>query len=450
MTHTNKMTDTNGHSDHYKPRAFPHGFLWGTATSSYQVEGGNVRADWHAFEQQGGKIADGTTCGRGVDHWRLWKRDFEMLQKGLHNNAYRLSVEWSRLETAPGVWDEEAFSHYRDMLCDLKARGVTVMLTLHHFTNPAWLAQRRGWETGYAMRRFCIFTEKVVETLGAYVDLWITINEPMVYVLEGYVIAEWPPQKKSKMLAVRVLWNMARAPRGAYRVIHRSSTRHGRKAMVGMASNVSSFHSYYKHRLLDQISVALIDRFTNHLFYMLTGMKTHDFLGLNYYFHLRLKSVWHYVRSFMFGTANEQFPVDFESSDIGWELFPHGIFDVCVDLKVYKKPIYITENGLATENDDKRLRSLIGYLVQLHHAIQAGADVRGYFHWSLLDNFEWAKGYAPKFGLVGVDRRTMERTPRASAEIYGLIAKDNAIDHDFLRFLGHGTRHILADWKRGR
>lgn len=440
----------NGHSDHYKPRAFPTGFLWGTATSSYQVEGGNTRADWFAWEQTGGKIADKTTSGRGVDHWNLWKQDFDLLQKSLHNNAHRLSVEWSRLEIEPDVWDEEAFAHYRAMLQDLKTRGVTVMLTLHHFTNPQWLAARGGWETGYAVRRFAMFVEKITEALGEYVDLWVTINEPMVYVLEGYLVAEWPPQKKSRLSAVRVLWNMARAHRRAYRAIHAWGKRRGRKPMVGIANNVSSFHSYYKHRFLDQISVALIDRFTNHLFYTLTRMKTHDFLGLNYYFHLRLKSVRHLLRGFIFGTAPEDQSVEFEKSDIGWELFPHGIFDVCVDLRDYKKPIYITENGLATDNDDKRLRSLIGYLVQLQHAIEAGADVRGYFHWSLLDNFEWAKGYAPKFGLVDVDRRTMKRTPRASAEIYGLIAKDNAIEHDFLRFLGHGTRHILADWKRGR
>ena len=153
-------------------------------------------------------------------------------------------------------------------------------------------------------------------------------------------------------------------------------------------------------------------------------------------------------RSIMSSSSEDPEAVDFESSDLGWELFPHGIFDVCVDLKQYKKPIYITENGLATDNDDKRLRSIIGYLVQLQHAIQAGADVRGYFHWSLLDNFEWAKGYAPKFGLIDVNRRTMERTPRESAYIYALIAQDNAIRHDFLRFLGHGTRRILEDWKK--
>jgi beta-glucosidase len=442
------MKQHNNH--HYQPREFPEGFLWGTATSSYQVEGGNVNADWYAWEKEGGNIADGTTSGRGVDHWRQYKTDFDIAEKKLNNNSHRLSVEWSRLEPKMDEWDEEAFAHYRDVLKDLKKRDMTVMLTLHHFTNPQWLAEKRGWETDFAVGRFAKFAEKVCEELGEYVDLWITINEPLVYAMEGYLFVEWPPQKKSKWLFAKVIWQMTRAHRRAYKIIHAWAKRRGHATQVGIANNVSSFHVYQKHSILDQLAVVFIDRLTNHIFYTLSGKRTHDFIGLNYYFHFRLKSVRDFLRKSLFSSSTDAAKhIDFESSDIGWELFPHGIFDVCIDLGMYyKKPIYITENGLATDNDDKRLRALVGYLLQLFHAIQAGADVRGYFHWSLLDNFEWAKGYAPKFGMVDINRNTMERTVRPSAEVYGLIAKGNAIQHDFLRFLGHGTRDILSDWKK--
>lgn len=431
---------------HYDPRKFPQGFLWGTATSSYQVEGGNKHADWWHWEQEGEHIADGTTSGSAVDHWNRYKEDLALAGSYMHNNAYRLSVEWSRLEPEEGVWDEEAFAHYREILAEAKKRKMTIMLTIHHFTNPQWLAEKRGWETAKIIRYFKRLTKKLCEELGEYVDIWCTINEPMVYVLQGYIFLEWPPQKPSKWLAAKVLWYQTRCHRAAYRTIHAWAKARNRETQVGIANNVSSMTIYRKHSFVDHIAAALVDRFSNHLFYTLSGKRTHDYLGLNYYFHFRMKSVWHFFKKA--APVEKMQKTGFESSDIGWELFPHGIFDVCVDLAEYKKPIYITENGLATSNDDKRIRVIVGFLLQIFYAIQEGADVRGYFHWSLLDNFEWAKGYEPTFGLVEVDRATMKRSPRPSAQIYGMIAKKNAIEHAFLRFLGHGTTDILNDWKR--
>lgn len=430
---------------HYEPRRFPQGFLWGTATSSYQVEGDNVHADWWHWEQKGGHIADGTTSGKGVDHWNRYKEDFAIASAHMHNNAYRMGVEWSRLEPVKGEWNEEAFQHYREMLAEAKRRKMQVMLTVHHFTNPQWLVEEGGWERRRVVKYYARFVKKLTEELGEYVDLWCTINEPMVYILQGYIFLEWPPAQKSYFKAVRVFWHQTRCHRRAYKIIHGWAKARGRTARVGIANNVSSLNIYRKHSFIDHIAAALIDRATNHLFYYFSGIKTHDYLGLNYYFHFRIKSVWDFFRRQ--GPVEKSQSASFESSDIGWELFPHGIFDICVDLASYKKPIYITENGLATSNDDKRIRVIVGFLLQIFYAIQEGADVRGYFHWSLLDNFEWAKGYAPTFGLVEVDRASMKRTPRTSAMIYGMIAKKNAIEHDFLRFLGHGTTDILNEWK---
>jgi len=447
MQKKNKKQEDSDYKGHYEPRKFPKGFLWGTATSSYQVEGGNYNSDWSHWENKGGKIEDGTTCGEAVDNWNRYKEDFKILDEQLHNNAYRMSVEWSRLEPEEGSFNEEAFIHYKEMLKELKKRGITIMLTLHHFTNPEWLAKQNSWEKRAVIKKFLRFTEEVYKELGDYVDLWVTINEPMVYAMQGYVSLEWPPQKASKYKAAKVVWIMARAHKKAYKLIHKLAKEKGKTAKVGIANNVSSFHVYQKHSFSAQIFVAIADRASNHLFYTLSGRKTHDFLGLNYYFHMRIKTVRQFLGA-AFSKEETDSQEKFESSDIGWELFPHGIFDVCVDLASYKKPIYITENGLATSNDDKRIRVIVGYLMQLHHAIEAGADIRGYFHWSLLDNFEWAKGFKPTFGLIGVDRETQERTVRPSAEVYSYIAKDNAIKHDFLQFLGHGTKGILEAWKK--
>lgn len=432
---------------HYESRMFPDGFLWGTATSSYQVEGGNINADWWHWEHLDGKISDNTRSGDCVDHYNRYKEDFDIAKNHLHNNSHRLSVEWSRLEPEEGVWDDKEFDHYRKVLMDLKKRDMSVMLTIHHFTNPKWLADNGGWEKRSVVKKFLRFVKKVVEELGEYVDFWCTINEPVVYVLQGYIFVEWPPQKKSKIKAGLVLLNMARAHKGAYKIIHKWGRHRSSKIMVGIANNVSSFATYRKHSFLDSILTSVIDRATNHLFYTLSGKKTHDYLGLNYYFHFRMRSASAFIRTAFGKPVDEIAEATFESSDIGWELFPHGIFDVCMDFAGYNKPIYITENGLATTNDDKRIRVIVGYLLQLHYAIESGADIRGYFHWSLLDNFEWAKGFTPTFGLVSVDRDTMKRKPLPSAEVYGLIAKDNRIEHDFLQFLGHGTTGILNKWK---
>lgn len=440
------IMDARTTDQHYEPREFPPGFLWGTATSAYQVEGGNRSSDWWHWEQEVGRVADGTRSGAAVDHWHRYAEDFAMAKDPLHNNAYRMGVEWSRLEPTEGVWDEEVFAHYRAMLQEAKRQGLEIMLTVHHFTNPQWLAEKDGWETHKVVHYFCRFVRKLCEELGEYVDFWCTINEPMVYIVQGYIFLEWPPQRRSYWRAAKVLWYQTRCHRAAYRIIHRWATQHGTTARVGIANNVSSMTIYRKHSFVDAFAGALIDRITNHAFYTLSGIGTHDYLGLNYYFHFRIKSVWDFLKRQ--GPVEESQSSKFESSDIGWELFPHGIFDVCVDFATYKKPIYITENGLATRNDDKRVRVIVGFLLQLYYAIQEGADVRGYFHWSLLDNFEWAKGYEPTFGLVAVERATMQRTPRMSAMIYGMIARKNRIEHDFLRFLGHGTIEILNAWKQ--
>jgi beta-glucosidase len=409
---------------------FPKGFLWGAATSGHQVEGNNFYNDWWEWEQH---QPPSKRSGRAADQYHRYAEDFDLAKQFSHN-AHRLSIEWSRIEPVEGHFNLEEIEHYKKVLKALKDRGFTVMLTLHHFTNPLWFTKKGGWESLLAPFYFERFVKRITPELKDYVDLWVTINEPGVYVYQGYINGIWPPHKKSPLSAVRVTWNMARAHKRAYRAIHKISP----KAQVGIAHNVLTYDAYHHHSFWEIAFQFGLDVSTNHLFYKLTTKNTHDFLGLNYYFN-------EYI-SFN-GDSRVPSVVDIATtnkavSDLGWEIFPQGIFDILVDFSDYHKPIYITENGLASTNDDRRCRFLIGYLQEIYHAISAGVDVRGYFHWSLIDNFEWSDGFDPRFGLIEVDYTNLKRIPRPSAFIYKDIIEQNGIPHSLLRFLGHTVEAV--------
>lgn len=411
---------------------FPPGFLWGTSISSHQVEGGNDKNDWWQWEKEPKHIADGSVSGRATDHWNRWQGDFEAA-KNMRMNAERLSIEWSRIEPEEGKWDETAIAHYRDQLQYLKSRYFSVMLTLYHFTLPTWVTAQGGWENPKTLRAWRRFVAKIAGEYASLVDFWVTINEPMIYLTQSYVYGVWPPGKKSIWRALRVLGRLCAAHRIAYRTIHSiADQKIGNKTSVGIAQNVISFDPYRKHSWGDVTFVKFADWLWNHSFFSFTR-GTHDFIGINYYFHYRVAFVPRDFGHFFFQVRNE----NREVSDVGWEVFPPGIFSVVQDMAMYGRPIYITENGIASTNDDKRVRFLVAHLKELYHAIQSGVDVRGYFHWSLLDNFEWEKGYGPRFGLIEVNFETMERRPRRSAQVFAEISKENGISHDLLRFLGH-------------
>ncbi len=410
---------------------FPPGFLWGTATSAHQVEGGNDKNDWWLWEQDQKHIAEGARSGAASGHYERFESDFA-LARTHHQNAHRLSLEWSRLEPQEGEWDVHELEHYRQVLRAVKGQFFTVMVTLHHFTLPQWVVRQGGWENRQTVRRFVRLVEWVARELGDLVDLWVTVNEPMIYLAQGYLYGVWPPGQKSLFAAGRVFFNLRAAHREAYRALHRLLDGRDHKVQVGIAQNVISFEPYRRHQWGDLLFVRFADWLWNHSFYS-GARRFHDFIGINYYFHYRVAFLPRDYSHFFFQVRNE----NREVSDVGWEVYPPGIFRVIQDMAVYEKPVYLTENGIAVTNDDKRIRFLIAHLKEVYHAIQAGVQVRGYFHWSLLDNFEWEKGFAPRFGLVEVDYATLERRPRRSLEIYGEIARENGLKHDLLRFLGH-------------
>ncbi len=409
---------------------FPKGFLWGAATSSFQVEGNNTNSDWWAWEQENQPVSK--RSGKAADQYNLYEQDFDMASD-LGHKAHRLSIEWSRIEPREGEFNQAEIDHYAKVLKALKARNLKVMLTLWHFSNPQWVTQKGGWENGETKGYFERFVQRVVPEFKDYVDLWITLNEPTVLVYMAYLAGLWPPNKKSIWAAQKVYLNLVGAHNHTYQIIHQLVP----NAQVGTSHNVSSFEAFHRHSLREEIAEWGADLISNHLFYILTGTKNHDFLGLNYYFN----------RYISFNGESAKIPslVDInqtkkEVSDLGWEIYPEGMFDIIMDLSDYHLPIYITENGIASTNDDRRVRFLLTYLKAIFHAIHTGVDVRGYFHWSLIDNYEWLVGFDARFGLVEVDFKTQKRTPRPSALVYRDIIEHNGIPHHLLKLLGHSVR----------
>lgn len=417
---------------HHETKKFPEEFLWGAATSAHQVEGNNRHNDWWDFEQRGLlKHKSRKAC----DHYNRFEEDFALAEQ-MHHNAHRLSIEWSRIEPEQGKWDHREIEHYRHVFDALKKRNMKIMVTLHHFTLPLWFARKGGFEKARNVKYFVRFVEMMAEQYADVVDFWITINEPGVYTLLGYEWGNWPPLVKSKKRSFKVYVNLVRAHRKTYKAIHKKTRSRGAETQVGIAQNVLSFATYRKHSLVDQLAVWLSVKFTNHGFYLISGKKTHDFLGINYYFRVRLRR----KRGTLKIVHDDISRQGREVSDMGWEIYPHGLFDVLMDFRDFNKPIYITENGVATENDDKRQRFLVSHLHEVFHAINAGANIKGYFHWSLLDNFEWHDGFGPRFGLVAVNYKTFERTIKTSGKIYSQIIEENGLSHKMFRLLGHEAK----------
>lgn len=397
---------------------FPHGFLWGAATSSHQVEGDNRNNDWWAWEQ--GLGTPDRCSGAACDQWRRFADDAKLAAE-LGHNAHRLSLEWSRIEPREGVFDDDAIAHYREVLVAFRAQGMRTMLTLHHFTLPRWVAAHGGWLDRRTPARFERFVAHIAPKLAGLVDLWCTINEPGVQAFMGYTVGIWPPHRKSALETARVTWHLAQAHRRAYRAIKRAVP----AAQIGIAHNVTLFLPQ-TGRIAERIAASLLGWTANRLFFRLTGWGAHDWIGLNHYFTRRLDGSGRIVPAIA-----DPIALGHEVSGLKWELRPESLAEIASTFVGKRKPIYITEHGLATDDDAQRERFLVASLKALQTLVETNAEarawIRGYFHWSLLDNFEWADGFVPRFGLVVVDYATQTRTPRPSALRYREIIKKDGI-----------------------
>ena len=411
-----------------KTKTFPKRFLWGAATSAHQIEG-RTHNQWSVWELENAKTKAAQAeyrygdfsswdrikaeakapanyvSGTVGNHYKHFEKDFDLLEK-MNMNAYRFSIEWSRLEPTQGAWSAEAATHYREYIAELKKRGIEPVITLLHFTQPVWFTDLGGFEKRANIQYFVRFAERVMRELGKGIKYVITINEPEVFSFETYITQEWPPAKASKWKAWRTLRNQLTAHKRAYRVIKAVNPRY----KIGIAKNSVYFYPG-DTAWLSHVSAVLMQWFQDD--YTLRSVrKTSDFLGLNYYQSQRV---------FGYRVHNAE---DADYSDLDWMVSPGDIEYVLERWhRRYNLPILITENGLADAADQYRQEWIKETLVAMQNAMGKDVQLLGYLHWSLTDNFEWAHGKWPRFGLAELDYKTGERSLRPSAVWFGKVIK---------------------------
>ncbi len=404
-------------------REFPKEFFWGSATSAYQVEGDNCNCDWWEWEQKGRLPYH---SGQACRHYQLYTQDFD-LAKQLNHNAHRFSVEWSRIQPQRDVFDPQEIQHYRDVVTALKSRGLEPVVTLHHFTNPLWFVKTGGWLNRSAPSYFLDFTRKVVEALCDKVNLWVTINEPMVYVYHAYLLGAWPPQQKSFIHARRAMENLIQAHLQAYACIHRIyEERKLPPPRVSIAKNMQAFVAC-QPGLRNAAAAKIRNRIFNFEFIeKLIAKKALDFIGINYYTRSLVEVKGWSLRHLLLDVCMDNHS-QLKKNSLGWDIYPAGLYEVILSLKKYRKPVFILENGICTDDDALRGAYIYEHLKCVLQAIRDGVEVNGYLYWSLLDNFEWDKGFAPRFGLIEVDYHTFGRRVRESARQFAGICSRGAL-----------------------
>lgn len=413
-----------------KKVAFPKDFYWGASTASHQVEGGTENQwsvwelanatelaksaearygnlpNWERIKKQAQNPSN-YISGKGIDHYRRYKEDFD-IAKRMNMNAFRFGIEWSRLEPEPGQWNQEAIDHYRDYIDQLHKRGIEPFLNIWHWTVPIWFDELGGFTKRRNLKYFYRFVEKITEEYGKDLKYVITLNEPNVYTAFGFVTKEWPPQEQNVLLATIVYFNLVKAHKKAYKIIKKLSPH----IQVGVASQLANVQAKRPHDILDEV-VTKIMRYAWNWWFLRRIRNQQDFVGINYYFT-------DYYRNFK--KDDPKVPL----SDVGWYMEPEGLYPLLLRTWAHnKKPIFVTENGLADEEDQFRQWWLQETIIAMERAISEGVDIAGYFHWSLLDNFEWAFGWWPKYGLVAVDRKhDMKREIRSSGRWYAGFIKE--------------------------
>ena len=421
---------------------FPDGFLWGAATAAHQVEGNNRRSDWWAWEQ-----APGTPCrepsGDACDHYHRYPEDLDLLAS-LGLNTYRFSVEWARVEPSDGIVDHAEVDHYRRVVAAVRERGLVPMVTLNHFTLPAWLGAMGGWRHPSAPERFERYCRTVVAALGDAVDWYCTINEPGAVAFGGYLgVLGFPPGSRDVGSWKRAISGLTEGHRRAVEAVH--ALRPGARA--GATHSMQEWEADTGGRA----AADYLRHMNEDVF--LEASAGDDFVGVQTYTRARVEApaiVSPLIRAAlaMPGLEAALVPVAVRwgarhaaaavagrgerLTQMGYEFRPEAVAATIrrVAALYPGKDIVVTEHGVATDDDTQRVEFISRGLVSIHALVKAGVPVRGYIHWSLLDNFEWAYGYSMAFGLVGVDRATQRRTARPSARFLGEVARTGRLPMD--------------------
>jgi beta-glucosidase len=420
---------------------FPKGFWWGTSLAAHQVEGHNLNS-WTRWEDSSGRIKNNDKSGSAIRHWELFNEDFDKLN-WLNVNTHRLSIEWSRLESQKGEWQEDAVLQYRKMILALKERKIRPMICLFHFSLPLWMEDLGGFENLEGVEHFTRFVKRAVESFGDLVSDWLTMNEPAVYALGGYGAGLTPPGVQDLKRCLHVMINLMKAHGAAYHVIKGASSQN----RVSFAHHLRAFSPRNILNPLDHIGVKLADEIFNWSWYqsIQTGkiqisipgffyfnetcpesLGAMDYLGFNYYSRDHLS-----LRPFSAQKFFPSTPPHVPKTDMGWEIYPEGLKIILRKIKSHglgKYPLLVTENGIADAKDDRRSQFIYEHLkVFLEGCQEFDLKPMGYLYWAPFDNFEWIDGFGPRFGLFEVDYKTHERRPRGSAHYFKRLGQTQTL-----------------------
>ena len=382
--------------------------------------------------------------GLACDHYRRFADDFDIAVQ-LGQNTHRFSLEWSRIEPVEGQWNDEALAHYLDVVRALRQRHVEPLVTLHHFTTPQWLTAQGGWTNAKVVERFARFTERVVAALGDSVRYWITINEPMIFARMHYLQGLGPPGVRHLKQSLRVIEHTLRAHAVAYHVLHHAKSAQTVPPKVSIAHNYPSLWPCHRWWVMDRLVTRMTDRLVNHAYlealtegrWSVPGHRalripeaaaTLDFIGVNFYGRQFLR--WLPLPRQWVGSACnlDHHPREVtERTSFGWDVHPPSFTEALIKLSQFRLPLFVTENGAYMINDARRWSYLLRHVQAMAQAMQQGVSVIGYCYWSLLDNFEWADGFTPRFGITEVDYATQQRRVRDSGKRYADICRTNSV-----------------------
>lgn len=422
---------------------FPKSFFWGTATASHQVEGNCNNNNWFNWENSvddngNSRIKDNQKAGLACDHWNKYQEDI-LLLKELGVTHYRLSLEWSKIEPNKGNLDQDVLKHYHKVIDSLIENNITPFITLHHFTNPIWFDDLGSFEKEKNIIHFIDYCKKVFSIYSSKVNNWCTINEPEVYSVMGYFVGVFPPGRKDSQLTAVVHKNLLVAHTRVYYELKKLPN--GINSNIGIVKNVMQFDPSRRWNLFDWIVCRITDVVYNKmaLSYLKNGIininipffiklsyinkeaiKSTDFFGLNYYSHVHLKFQLNKHEFFI-----NTYPENDIMTDMPYTIYPEGLYRAIHTVKSIDKPIIITENGIADRKDNRRDIFIKRYIYAVNKAISENIDVKGYFYWSLMDNFEWAEGYDMKFGLYEVDFINQQRKLRDGSKAFIKIVNES-------------------------